>query len=120
MFLVINLIAQKGLRCFIIMYQAKQIRNSVDKNIHIFTDTNTLYKKCIIMQQKKQGINLRLVMMCAILESELKRILNKYSNGQIYYSYSQKYLLNNSIVSLSCNLSLPYPGTAPDSTASSI
>jgi len=51
------------------MYQPKQIRNSVDKGIHIFTDTNTLYKKCIILQQKNQGINLRLVMMCAILES---------------------------------------------------
>ncbi len=102
------------------MYQAKQIQNSVDKNIHIFTDNKTLYGKCIILQQKMQGINLRLVMMCAILESELKRILNNHSNLQINYSYSQKYLLNNSIVSLSCNLSLPYPGTAPISTALSI
>ena len=42
------------------MYQAKQIRNLVDKNVHIFTVNSTLYKKCIILQQKKQNINLRL------------------------------------------------------------
>ena len=32
--------------------------NSVDKNTHIFPDIKTLYEKCIVLQQKKQGINL--------------------------------------------------------------